>query len=234
LPAVGEARLLQHDPRSAAVLLAETRVPATVALPDPTEAAWSLFHGRLVAFVSRRVGDPADAEDIVQQVFLRMHRGGRTLRNAGAVGAWLHRTARNAIVDHYRTPARRRERPAGDTRDLDVREAPSPVGAGEADTEGAACAMECLRPMIDRLPDAYRRAIVRVEIEGMTQSRAAVVEGLSLSGMKARVQRARQRLKTLLLERCRIALDARGAPVGCEDESAPGGPCRPPDRKGEG
>jgi RNA polymerase sigma-70 factor, ECF subfamily len=205
----GEGRVLRHGQDDGELRLSLGTLPGG----GETEAAWSEFHVRLRAFVSRRVRDRADAEDIVQKVFMEMHRSLPTLRAADRLGAWLYRTARNAIVDHYRAPARRREVPAGDTRDLEVpRMLPSPDDDGEADTTAIA---ECLTPMVERLPAPYRRAIQRVELRGVTQRAAAESEGISLSGMKARVQRARRQLKASLLECCAVAVDARGGVVGC-------------------
>jgi len=146
-------------------------------------AAWRELHGRLHGFVLRRVRHRADAEDIVQKVFLRMHERLATLRSRDSLAAWLYQTARNAIADHYRAPARRREVPVGDTRSLDHRGAPL-ASEEEADPGGRDCAAACLRPLIGRLPES-RRAIERVELEGMSQRSAAEAEGLSLSGMKS-------------------------------------------------
>ena len=187
---------------------------------EASEAAFREFHGRLRAFVVRRVGDPAAAEDIVQQVFLRLHRSLDTVRATDGLGGWLYRTARNAIADHHRAPARRRELPTGDGLDLD--ELPGPEA--DDDDGAAACAASCLRPLVERLPEPYRRAIELVELEGRTQRAAAEQEGISLPGMKARVQRGRRRLKALLLARCRLAVDARGGVVGCEANGTGG--CR--------
>lgn len=187
-----------------------------------SEVAWREFRGRLHAFVAGRLRDPADAEDIVQQVFLRLHRNQARLRHAESVGAWLYRAARNAIADHYRAPARRRESPVGDTREWDRREAAADPAPLEEAT-GAACAAECLRPLMRGLPEEYRRALEAVDVQGMTQADAAAAAGVSLSGMKSRVQRGRARLRASLLERCRVALDARGSVVGCETPT-PGAP----------
>lgn len=198
-----------------------------VASGDPggeTEVAWREFHLRLRAFVSRRVKHRADAEDIVQKVFMEMHRSLPTLRTRDGLGAWLYRTARNAVVDHYRTPARRREMPSGDTRDLEVSR---PLTASMDDDEVAdkASAADCLTPMIQRLPDAYRRAIELVELRGVTQRAAAESEGISESGMKTRVQRARRQLKASLLQCCQIALDARRGVLSCETHRSVNNPC---------
>jgi RNA polymerase sigma-70 factor, ECF subfamily len=191
-----------------------------------TEAAWKEFHLRLRAFVTRRVGQRADAEDIVQKVFLEMHRSLPTLRTRDRLGAWLHRTARNAIADHYRTPARRREVPSGDTSDLDVRH-PSRALMPDDDVRAVASAAACLGPMVQRLPEAYRRAIELVELRGVTQRVAAESEGVSLSGMKTRVQRARRLLKASLLQCCRVALDARGGMLSCETHRGATRACAP-------
>jgi RNA polymerase sigma-70 factor (ECF subfamily) len=152
-----------------------------------------------------------------------MHRSRARLRQTGRIGAWLYQAARNAIVDHYRSPAGRRELSSGDTRDLDARLARA------ADDEGGTSIAEvsaCLRPMIARLPRHYRRAIEMIELRGISQGAAAESEGLSLSGMKSRIQRARSRLKASLLECCRIALDRRGGIVGCEARTVGKHPCR--------
>jgi RNA polymerase sigma-70 factor (ECF subfamily) len=180
-----------------------------------TEAVWREFHLRLLAFVSRRVKHRADAEDIVQRVFMDIHRGLPALRASDRLGAWLHRMARNAVVDHYRAPARRREVPSGDTREL---EPSHPALAPTVDDESTdkAFAADCLTPMIQLLPATYRRAVELVELRGLSQRVAAEIEGVSVSGMKTRVQRARRHLKASLQQCCRISLDARGGVSSCD------------------
>lgn len=164
---------------------------------------WTEFHGRLLGFVARRVRNTADADDIVQKIFLGIHRSLDGVRDGARMHAWLYQIARNAIVDHYRAPARRREVPSGGVADLETLPRPSEA-ADDTDDDLEAMAA-CLRPMIDRLPSAQRGALTLVELEGWTQARAARAEGLSISGMKARVQRGRARLKQMLLDCCETA-----------------------------
>ena len=160
LPALGEGGVLRDDARVSDRL----RLPIEAeAIPAPivpehgeTEAAWREFHDRLRAFVSRRVRHAADAEDIVQRVFLQMHRTLPAVRSTDRLGAWLYQSARNAIADHYRAPARRREIPSGDTRPLDGRD--SGGSHDEPDEAELACAAECLSSVIGRLPETYRQA----------------------------------------------------------------------------
>ena len=73
------------------------------------------LHDRVLRYVARRVRNRADAEDIAQEVMLRIHRHGAELEDADRLAAWVYRIAANAIADHYRRPARR-ELPAGDAR----------------------------------------------------------------------------------------------------------------------
>src|SRR6476661_1624706 len=78
-----------------------------------TDTAWAELHANIRGFVRRRVREPADVDDIVQQVFLRVHQSLPTLRDAEKLHAWIYQTTRRTIVDHYRAPAHRREVPAG-------------------------------------------------------------------------------------------------------------------------
>ena len=175
---------------------------------DPV-VAWRELRGPLAGFIARRVADPQDAEDVLQEVMLRIHRHSDELEHADRVAAWVHRIARNAIVDHYRRRAARPELPAGGAGDLEQREDGPP---GEPDSEALRRELAaCLRPLIDRLPEKHRDALVLTEFEGLTQIEAARRLGISVSGAKARVQRGRAQLRTLLLDCCHVELDRRGA-----------------------
>jgi RNA polymerase sigma-70 factor (ECF subfamily) len=174
---------------------------------DPV-LAWRALRGPLAGFIARRVADPQDAEDVLQEVMLRIHRHGDELASADRVAAWVHRIARNAIVDHYRRRAARPEQPAGAAGDLEQREHGS---LDEPDSEALRRELAaCLRPLIDRLPEKQREALVLTEFEGLTQIEAARRLGISVSGAKARVQRGRAQLRTLLLDCCHVELDRRG------------------------
>jgi RNA polymerase sigma-70 factor (ECF subfamily) len=184
------------------------------AVPD-TEDLWKEFHDGLRSFVWRRVRDDADADDIVQRMFLQVHRKAPAVRDRDRLPAWLFQVARNAIVDHYRSPRRTREVASGSVMEMAL--LPHATVAGDAvDAAGYEEMAGCIRPMIDRLPAIYRRALTLVELEGRSQTAAAVVEGLSISGMKARVQRGRAQLKEMLLSCCESALAACAPSAGCD------------------
>lgn len=201
-------------------------------MAQDTQAIWRQVHDGLRAFVSKRVDGEADVEDILQEVFLRVHRRLDGLKDPRRMVPWLFRITRNAIIDHYRRPARRREVPAGLSADLDADEPAMVRPAGGESADAAQVRSElagCLRPMIERLPADYRAAVALVELQGLTQQAAAGRLGLSLSGMKSRVQRGRRRLKQMLEACCEIQLDGRRAVADYrvrDSRRNPCGPCR--------
>jgi len=177
-----------------------------------TPAIWRQVHDGLRAFVAKRVANEAEVEDILQEVFLRMHRKLDSLKDPRRIVSWLFQITRNAIIDHYRKPARRREVPAGLSADLDAHHPASvPPATGELTDSGRLRTglAGCLQPMIERLPADYRQAVTLVELEGLTQQAAAKRLNLSVSGTKSRVQRGRRQLKDMLEACCEIQLDGR-------------------------
>jgi RNA polymerase sigma-70 factor (ECF subfamily) len=178
-----------------------------------TQQLWAAFGERLRAFIRRRVGSDADADDILQEVFLRIHRHANTVERQERLVSWLFQVTRNAIADYYRAPVRRRELPSGAPSDLEGAWGQTWDGVEDGDGESLEARRElatCLGPMIDQLPPRYRAAVTLVDLEGMSQKEAAARFGVSLSGMKSRVQRGRQALEHLLHDCCRIELDAGG------------------------
>lgn len=178
------------------------------------EGRWSELRARLGGFVGRRIGNPADAEDIVQDVFVRMQRNIEALSSTDRLDAWAFRITRNAIADYYRASERRRAPGKGTAKTLNELAADSIEG--EPSTDARAEMAYCIAPMVRQLPKDYRQAIELTELEGMTQTAAAEQVGLSVPGMKSRVQRGRARLRALLLRCCEIETNRRGRVVAFE------------------
>ncbi len=181
--------------------------------PD-ARCAHRALEARLRPFVERRVSDPSAVDDVVQDVFLRMHQGLSNLRDDQRFGPWLYQVVRSAVADRCRADARQ-------PRPLD------PVPELVADAEGSEDDMECdlasyVADFVAMLPTPYRGALTLTELEGLSQKEAAAMCGVSLSGMKSRVQRGRERLRSLIEACCQIALDARGRVISCVPR--PGGP----------
>jgi RNA polymerase sigma-70 factor (ECF subfamily) len=173
---------------------------------------WQELHANLHAFVGRRVRNQADVDDLVQRVLLQILTGLRSLRDVDRLHAWVYRVARNLIVDYYRSPTVRRERTSGDTIDLAATNESAEFVPREDDERAALRELAtCLLPMMRQLPPTSQDALKMADLEGMTQVEAARQAGVSVSGMKSRVQRARQQLRTIVEECCRVELDRRGS-----------------------
>lgn len=174
------------------------------------ETIWAQAGTSMEGFVRRRVGDPHHADDVVAEIMLRIHQNLGTLDDQERLTAWVFRIARNAIADHYRRTSRRREV-------VDADPAPATDSSADAWLDDQAATLSelasCIRPLVDALPTGYRRALVLTDLEGHTQAEAARMEGVSLSGMKSRVQRGRRQFATLVEQCCDVTTDSRGEPI---------------------
>ena len=188
---------------------------------------WSDLHERLRGFIGRRIGDPDAADDVAQEVLLRLHRSLGDLRVEERLDAFAYRIARNAIIDHYRSRASTRETPA-EPDDLLTRIDADSDTDQDGDGDGARQELaRCLAPLIRQLPEPYREALTLTDLGKLSQVEAARVVGLSVPGMKARVQRARAQVHELLTGCCHVALDdsqhitqvRRTGPCACPPES---------------
>jgi RNA polymerase sigma-70 factor (ECF subfamily) len=159
--------------------------------------SWDVLADRLGGFIRRRVR-PEDADDVLQDVLVRIYKHVGDLADDGRFGPWVYAIARNAVIDHLR----RRTDPT------DVPGAEIPADAPEDDAEQPL--LNCVAPFVARLPSPYREAMTLVELQGLSQVEAADVGGVSVSGMKSRVQRGRRMLRKMFEECCALTVDGRG------------------------
>ncbi len=164
-----------------------------------TENVWREFSDRLRGFIAKRVSTDADADDLLSEVFVKVHARIDTLEDDARLAPWLYQITRNTLTDHYR-----RRRPPGT--DLEGIEAAQP----EDEYDAAGLIAASMQDLVDRLPVKYRDALALTEFEGLTQAEMAGKLGLSLSGAKSRVQRARAMLRDELLACCHFEFDRRG------------------------
>ncbi len=190
---------------------------------------WQQVHDGLRGFIAKRVADHGEVEDILQEVFLRIHQRIDGLKNPCRLISWIYQLTRHAVIDHYRRRGRRQEVPAGLAADMETTGLATtavPLDGGEDSGQVRRELAGCLRPMLNRLSKEYRDAIMLVDLEGLTHQVAAQRLGLSLSGMKSRVQRGRRQLKQMLDDCCLIQLDGRRAVVDYDLRDAADNPCR--------
>jgi RNA polymerase sigma-70 factor (ECF subfamily) len=166
-------------------------------------APWVDVAARLRPFIARRVS-PGDIDDVLQDVFIRMQRGLPALRDEERFTSWLFQIARSSVAEHARARARH-------PLSAEPREEDRPTEPAEPDDrEATRLLAACVSVFVARLPSPYREAVTLVELEGLTAREAAEMVGISVSGMKSRVQRGRAQLRRMFDECCEIALDARG------------------------
>ncbi len=172
---------------------------------DCTEYVWKEYHDKLYGFILSRVNEPSVADDILQDVFMRILSKIDSLKDCDKLQSWIYQIARNAIIDYYRSRKKTSELPPALT-------APDEEFGNRASEDIDACLM----PMIRSLPDPYREAVMLSEIEGRTQKEVAEEQGISLSGAKSRVQRGRGMIKEMMFGCCRFEFDKRGNVIDYE------------------
>ena len=164
-----------------------------------TAQIWEEFGPRLLGFIQARVDNRDDAEDLLQDVFVKIHTRLETLQDEERLAPWVYQVTRNTITDYYRSRKPSQELPES----LPV-EMP-PVESQPVDQIAAG-----LRGLVNCLPEKYRQALLLSEFEGLKQQEVAERLDLSLSGAKSRVQRGRDLLRDELLDCCHFEFDRRG------------------------
>ncbi|MFQ3597324.1 MAG: sigma-70 family RNA polymerase sigma factor, partial [Chloroherpetonaceae bacterium] len=152
----------------------------------------------LLAFIIQKTGDETKAEDILHDVFLKAQEQLGALNDATKIESWIYSITRNAIADDYRNrkPLSRLEL------EIDIEERSQETVVEQLSGS--------VRAFIEMLPEPYKTALMLSDIENMPQQDIAKRLGLSLSGAKSRIQRARNKLKSLYLACCSFEQNRHG------------------------
>ena len=169
----------------------------TDATQNCLKTAWRAHEPELRAWLRRRLGNAAEADDLLQDLFLKALRQGERFCSVLNARAWLFEVARNALADKMRVTRLTVELPD----DLEV--APD-------ETQTVDELTACLPRVLSELSSEDREAITLCDLQGMAQAEFAAIKGLGLSAAKSRLQRARQRLKQRMTDGCQVQLDAAG------------------------
>ena len=163
-----------------------------------TQEVWTDFYDRIYSFIKKRVNDPDDVRDLIQDIFVKIHGSLHTLANEEKLGSWVYQIVRNTIVDFYK----KKKFEVG----IDLADIPA---------DGSECYMneemaKSVVPFIEQLECNYRDAIRATDINGISQKQFAEMSGLSYSAAKSRIQRARVQLRKLFEQCCKIDADRYG------------------------
>ena len=157
------------------------------------ETIYRAHSGRLYSVACRMLGNPTDAEDLLQEIFLAAHRKLASFRGEAALGTWLYRLAMNLCLDHLRSRAAR----AGQVTDaLDDEPAMADTGTRKL-AERTVAKMDLERAMA-QLPDGCRTAFVLHDVEGLEHREVAELLGIAEGTSKSQVHKARLRLRAML------------------------------------
>ena len=168
-----------------------------------TDINVGLFHSELKNYVYKQTRDKSLAEDIVHDVFLKARKNSDQLKEDKKAIAWIYQIARNTIIDHYRRKSKSVQLPGPDI--------------SETESNYNECAANCLKELIPSLPEKYRIPFQLADIDNLSQTALVQELGLSYSGVKSRVQRARKMLKEKLNETLIIETDSYGNVIVCQD-----------------
>jgi len=180
----------------------------------------SQFGQYLFNFIRKKVGSGDVAEDIYQEVVLKILNKQDQLSGRQSLKSWLFTIAKNQIIDHYR-----KQKQFTDVGTLELEDQSEINSYG--DLEG------CLSSLIAQLPDDYRQIIMLSELQGKSQKELSELLGVNYVTIRSKVQRGRERIRTLIFDACAVEQDKSGRLVDCTPKNQQGG-CGPKSGSGCG
>lgn len=189
-----------------------------------TESIWNACNQKIFAFIRKHVADEFISEELLQEIFIKIHKSIDDLKDQTKIHNWVFQIARNTITDHYR---KNKKQFIGAEEKVLFNEVEQTINEDSNDENLNEEIILALKPMVDSLPDKYSQALKMVEFEGMSQVKLAKELGISVSGAKSRIQRARKLIKDQLMRCCHYEFDKYGNAIGikpgkcccCNDEN---------------
>lgn len=163
-----------------------------------TEHIWNKFRAELLGFIKSRIRNKDVAEDLLQEVFIKIHSKANSLTKEDKLTAWVYQITRNTIIDYYR-----KAEPHIFQEDVKPGLIDDPKNLNKD-------LLVCLKPFIEELPEKYCEALLQTSFENKSQKEYAEQNGLTYSAAKSRIQRARIQLKDLFMDCCQISSDKYG------------------------
>lgn len=171
-----------------------------------TQDIWKAFNQELLGFIKARVNNTENAEDILQEVFIKIHSNINSVNDDNKITSWVYQITRNAIIDFYRK--KKVEYPV-DEFDQSL---PEEINETSADFS------KCLKPFILQLPEKDKDILLKTTFEHVSQKEYATNNNLPYSTTKSRVQRARKALNNMFVQCCGVASDKYGNIISSDKE----------------
>ncbi|MHC4538596.1 MAG: RNA polymerase sigma factor [Planctomycetota bacterium] len=170
------------------------------------------FHEKVSQYLERLIGKN-EAEDLTQEVFLKISKGLGEFEGRSSISTWIYRIATNAALDRVKSRSHREDSKTVVLEEAsnDTEHACAEETSLSAEREAIRNEMnECIREFVDRLPTDYRTVIILSEIKDLKNQELADILGLSLDAVKIRLHRARARLKAEFEAGCDFYHDEDG------------------------
>ncbi len=155
------------------------------------------FEEKLKRFILSKVFDEDVANDLLQEVLIKIYKSYGNLKDHDSLSAWVYQLARNTVMDYFR-----KHKP-----NVKITDLPEEISTDDSLNHEL---VDCLEPFLEQLPNNYREALNLTDLGQLTQKEYAKIKGLSYSGAKSNVQRARLRLRELFDKCCKIESDKYG------------------------
>ncbi len=181
--------------------------------PTPSAEEFEQYRGALTRYIHYLIRDAAEADDLVQETFIRAHRQREMLRDPAAMESWLYQIATHVSIDRMRQRAKAAERHVNDpVEDLPIPDAkqPSALTVIQQDEMSA-----CVQRYVATLSGTYKAVLLMCDADGLSARETAELLHLPITTVKMRLHRARQRMQAALKEACEFERDQRGVFV-CE------------------
>ncbi len=165
-------------------------------------AIWLDLHQELEQFIAYKVKDTGTSKDILQDVFIKIQTNINQLNNPQKLTSWVYQITRHEIINYFR---QKKKYESIETVELTFEEEPEYQKLAE-----------CINTKIAQLPNEYREAFILTTVEAYSQKKLSEQLGISYSGTKSRVQRAKDKLKTLVSDCENVETNEKGEIIGYE------------------
>ncbi len=178
---------------------------------------YKTFHPKIVRYLAHMVGW-RDAEDLTQEVFVKVNQALKTFRGESQLSTWIYRIATNTALDKLRSPSFRQtgqKSLSGESiaeGEIEIMDKNAWTGEKTPSVETSAIRKEmneCIRGIVEKLPENYRTVVALSELEGFGDDEIAEILEVSIQTAKIRLHRARARLKKELEAHCNFYHDER-------------------------
>ncbi|WP_394173283.1 RNA polymerase sigma factor SigZ [Thalassotalea litorea] len=183
-------------------------MPGKTEFHDDIVTIWKQFSEQLKRFLHRKISDPHQVDDLLQDILLKSYQQLSTLNDISKIKPWLFQIANHTIIDYYRNQGRENKVVASG---IDDNVLDSHGNANTEDFESPLTGLEdCLEPFIEALPKESKDILTAIDLHGQSQKDYAEQHGIAYSTLKSRTQKSRELLRGLFNRCCQYELDARG------------------------